>query len=592
MKKTLTVIIAAVLCVLMALPFAMMTSADTLDLTEPTYTGTNVVYVSFDNNSKEGIDNPTASPNGGSSPTQTLKVNSSAAWNDPLTTGSLKDGGKVVIVGKTMFGEDVTIPATTNPLVFTSKYNGVDYASYKDDGITYNPEKGSGGQFGAFMITGGKTVTLAGNVIFDDVYLLNRAPESYGPGIIKVTGKLVVNANVGFATLEGHIHNLEVAEGGVAFLHTLGFDAYTGTGTIVVGDEIKATVIEADFAGFSGAIVDKNGDPVFASETTTAAADTTTAAADTTTTAADTTTTVAGDTTTAAPDTTAAPESTTAPAKVEVPAKPTAPDNKIYVSFNNNTAAGVSSVTASAEGGATAAAPYKAGNLAGWTTLLEGGLKDGGKVVIVGKAYFGADYTIPATTKPIVFTSVDGDTSYVSKNEDGTYNLINKNDATGGQYGMFMICENGKTLTIDGEVIFDNTVILTRIAEGKTTSTIAVNGKMVVTNTVQFAQSNVKENYNLVVNEGGYAYLDALGFQSFAGKGTIVVGDSIKNTVKASDFAGFEGYIVDSEGNHLFVDNTPAGGNTNTGDSAVFVAIIALSAVACGAVLTMKKSRV
>ena len=47
MKKTLTVIIAAVLCVLMALPFAMMTSADTIDLTEPTYTGSKLVYVAL-----------------------------------------------------------------------------------------------------------------------------------------------------------------------------------------------------------------------------------------------------------------------------------------------------------------------------------------------------------------------------------------------------------------------------------------------------------------------------------------------------------------------------------------------------------------
>ena len=51
MKKTLTVILATVLCVLMALPFAMMTSADvTVTVpTRPTASATaDKVYISFD----------------------------------------------------------------------------------------------------------------------------------------------------------------------------------------------------------------------------------------------------------------------------------------------------------------------------------------------------------------------------------------------------------------------------------------------------------------------------------------------------------------------------------------------------------------
>ena len=276
---------------------------------------------------------------------------------------------------------------------------------------------------------------------------------------------------------------------------------------------------------------------------------------------------------------------------VVLPERPVAPTGtKVFVSFNNNAASGPNSVNASTDGGATAAAPYLTKTLADWTTLFGGNLANGGTVVIVGKAYFGADYTIPKTNNPILFTSVDGGTSYVSKNEDGTYNLINKTDATGGQYGMFTLIDNGKTLTIDGDVIFDNTVILTRISNGRTTSTIAVNGKMVVTSTVDFAQSSVKENFNLVVNEGGYAYLDAIGFESITGKGTIVIGENLKKTVKAADFAGFDGYVVDEQGNFLFASN--AGGNTNTGDYTVLVALAALCAVAAGAVLTLKKSRV
>ncbi len=644
MKRNLIIITAALLCVLMAVPFAMMTSADVTVPAEPQATGTATVYVAHKEIVEGGSD--VTSLTGGDTPDVPFRTAKFAYSEELFSTGKGANGGNIVAVGKYLidppqkapYNNVGTIPATTHPIVITAVDGNTDYTSRDGNGDIYymNDESKNAGQLGMVMIGLEKTVIFEGDVIFDNIVILNRYSTTHvsankALSVITAKSKLVVTDTVQFAEMSGGVsYVLNIEAGAYAYLHKLGFEKYTGTGTIVVGDEIKASVSEADFAGFEGKIVDKNGVELFASSNVTTTPDAVTTAPDAVTTAPDAVTTApdavttapdavttAPDATTTAPDaTTTAPDATTtapadtnapetqAPTKVEVPAKPVAPDNKIYVAFNNNATIDIS---VSEDGGATAAAPYKAEPTSAWTKLFTEGLgKDGGVVVIVGKAYFGANISIPATTKPIVFTSTDGTANFISKNADGTLNTVNKAGKEGGQYGMFMIIENGRTVTFEGDVIFDNTVILNRlsekqVSEGKTTSTIVVKKSITITNTVQFAEMTGKQNYNLIIEKDAFAYIDALGFEKYTGTGTIVVGDTIKSSVKASDFAGFEGKIVDSQGNPVFASTTtpsnpstptPSDPSSNTGDiNLALVCILGVSAVCAGAVLTLKMRR-
>ena len=590
MKRKLTVIVAALLCVLMAVPFAMMTSvADAVTVpTEPAYTGQTVHYVSFNSGVRSGLPfTINATTDGGDSASNPYSTKDGTWASFFGNNGKGKDGGTIVIVGKGYLGADLNIPATTNPIVFTSKFTpnvqgyneALDYASWNTDG-SYNTVDKQGGQFGSIMLAGGKTLTLSGTVIFDNIVIFNRSGSQ---GTVKALDKVVVKSNVTAATLTAGVeHKLEVAEGAFAYLHTTdAFKGYTGTGTIVVGDEIKNTVTEADFAGFEGKIVDKNGNALFANETTE-------------TTAGETTETTAG-------------EDTTAETKqpIEVPAKPTSKnDTVVYTAFGTNLTLGF---TPSESGGATADNPFKTNPTTAWGTLFSGAAKDGGTIVMVGKAYFGTDYTIPATTAPLVITS-GANKLYASKyqGDDATKPLYdvekagqyctvnNSTDASvAGQFGMFMI-NQGKKLTIAGEVIFDDAVILNRSQTAvDNPGTFVVTGKLVIKDNVDFVEMGGEVMYHLEVAEGGYVYLDKLGFDAYTGKGTIVVGDEIKNTVTEEDFAGFEGNIVDKYGNAIVFGTTQnPSSNPSTGDMSLVVAVVAaLSVAACISVIIVKKTK-
>ena len=217
-------------------------------------------------------------------------------------------------------------------------------------------------------------------------------------------------------------------------------------------------------------------------------------------------------------------------------------------------------------------------------------IKAGGTVVIVRKGHVGADATIPATDTPICFTGVDGDTSYISKNDDGTLNTT-----SAGQRGMFMT--DAKTITFAGDVIFDNTVLLGRKATADTYS-VAGTGKLVINDTVSIVAGTADNpTPKLNVEEGGYAYLHAAGFENYTGKGTLVIDEALKAEVEPL-LSSFEGKVeyVKSES-----DSTTTAGNTTTtaptdnpttGDTTVvFAALAALSVVACISVVIAKKSK-
>ncbi|MEE1357703.1 MAG: hypothetical protein UHG68_09105, partial [Clostridia bacterium] len=340
-------------------------------------------------------------------------------------------------------------------------------------------------------------------------------------------------------------------------------------------------------------------------ETTAGETTETTAGETTETTAGETTETTAGETT----ETTAG-EDTTAETKqpIEVPAKPTSKnDTVVYTAFGTNLTLGF---TPSESGGATADNPFKTNPTTAWGTLFSGAAKDGGTIVMVGKAYFGTDYTIPATTAPLVITS-GANKLYASKyqGDDATKPLYdvekagqyctvnNSTDASvAGQFGMFMI-NQGKKLTIAGEVIFDDAVILSRAStatDNPGSFTVANGGKLVINSNVDFVEMGGEVMYHLVVEEGGVAYLDKLGFDKYTGKGTLVINEALKAEAEPL-LADFEGEVVfvkaATDGNGSTTTTAPTD-NPTTGDLTLVVAVLAaLSVATCISVVIVKKTK-
>ncbi len=198
-------------------------------------------------------------------------------------------------------------------------------------------------------------------------------------------------------------------------------------------------------------------------------------------------------------------------------------------------------------------------------------LKSGGTYIACGKIYVGTSCEVAATDSPVMFTALDAknNINFISRNADGTPLVVNEEGTNEGQLGMFMLADQ-KTITFHGDVIFDNIVLLDRAGMEKylpTTYDVGPSGKMVITNTVEFASMRAFIPA-LSVAEGGYLFLDALGFSSITGGGTIVVGDSIKDQITEDMFKYFTGIVCSSDGSVIYYlkgDKDNAG--TNNGDN-------------------------
>ena len=272
-----------------------------------------------------------------------------------------------------------------------------------------------------------------------------------------------------------------------------------------------------------------------------------------------------------------------APTKVEVPARPTLTSEKvIYQGFNNG---------ADANDGLTKATAKKTyGKLAsesgiGIVSLLD----EGGKVVIISKSYIGEDgYTIPAFGgNTVLFTAKDVDgTSCIGKDP---------NDASGqGQWGYIMVINAGHA-KVAGNIILREIGLLDRTPTTKPQASgweVLDGATLVVEDTVVFA--GINDGYaapDLIVDEGGYAYLDTLGFLKYTGKGTIVVNNKLVDKVTKDDFAGFEGTICDEDGNVLFASAPAPVNPTPTPATGSMTVVIAAGAIlaSLGAIVALKK---
>ena len=258
MKKR---IFAIILAALMVVPFGVISaSADTITVpSEPSVVaGTGTYYVDWNKKGATSGEEGDGTGIDAENPVQTKD------WgkNGQFAT-YVQGGGTVSIVGKCYVNARATMPATATPLLFTS-YAAINLADI--DGV--NAETGAathGSQKGMVLVCNGQSITFDGDVIFDNTVLLDRGnPSNISTYSVGSTGKMVINSNVTItcttwtssngATNTGHNPILNVEEGGYAYLHAVGFSAYTGKGTLVIDEALKSEV-ESLLTNYEGTVV-------------------------------------------------------------------------------------------------------------------------------------------------------------------------------------------------------------------------------------------------------------------------------------------------------------------------------------------------
>ena len=228
MKK----IIAIVLVALMAVPFAVLSSAAIVPA-EPTLSNTEVnIYVS--DGTTSGVQAAETNPGTKESPNNRFNK----ACEFVKTTG-----GSYIIPGKGYVPKtygDTSFPATTSPVRITA-VDPVTNTRYNPDKIVDSADK-TNGQKGMFMIQNSADASnvakFFGEYIFDNISILDRSSATTQPATLSVEdgGKIVVKNTVDVikALEAGKTSILNVNAGGYAYLHAAGFSDYTGNGTIVL----------------------------------------------------------------------------------------------------------------------------------------------------------------------------------------------------------------------------------------------------------------------------------------------------------------------------------------------------------------------
>lgn len=192
-------------------------------------------------------------------------------------------------------------------------------------------------------------------------------------------------------------------------------------------------------------------------------------------------------------------------------------------------------------------------------------VKDGGTIVETGRGFVSVDYTFPVTMTPVLITAVVGEKDY----REGSTVVNEAKNGNGLQRGTFILGDKEIIATFAGEYIFNNITVFTRNKTGGAVMSVADGGKLVIgegtviTNMSESSNHTATESPTLNVDEGGTAYLHAIGFERYTGSGTIVLDRTLVATgqVAADTFAGFAGDIVYADGASVF---TPVSeGETN-----------------------------
>ena len=170
------------------------------------------------------------------------------------------------------------------------------------------------------------------------------------------------------------------------------------------------------------------------------------------------------------------------------------------VSAEDGTVAYISFTGSNDNDGLTANTPKKS-----FGTLDANGivslLANGGTMVVVGKAYIGASYSLPALSAPLTITAVYDGVDYK-----------NPEPATSPSAGMFKMKGSAK-LTINSDVTFDDIILFQENEQ----NTIVVPAGVTLTVTDKAVLMTAKDyHFKLVVEEGGKAILSKAAQETFA----------------------------------------------------------------------------
>ncbi len=446
---------------------------------------------------------------------------SKAGWGNTAGSGVMSlmtEGGTVVVTGRGMFGVDYNFEKGATPILITAKYADKDYRSGE---IVNAAKTGSGSQRGTFILGDSNvTVSFNGDYIVDDIDLFTR--NKLGGAAVKIVAnsRVVFGDGVNVTSMIESVNHtdtktpsLVVENGAFVYLYTLGFEKYTGSGTIVLSDSVIAEGgFDADtFTNFYGRVVDMRGKTVVLPSI---------------------------DLGTALPD--------------AAPSEPVVSSSTIcYVA--HSTTSGLCTSSDSNDGQSDTTSKYNWGALSGKGTMSV--LKDGGTAIITGRGMFGVDYKFEKTTSPVLITA-----KYAGKDYRSGEIVNAAKTGNGTQRGTFILGDKAVTVTFQGDYILDDVDIFTRNKTGGAKIIVSQGANVVFGDGANVTDMTASTNHtnnkrpDLQVIAGGYAYLHTAGFNSVLGSGTIVVDEALVSSgaVKMEDFAEFTGRIIYPSGKDVW----------------------------------------
>ncbi len=263
MKKLLAILFA----VLMVVPFATFASAaETVQLpAEPTVAADAPKYYV----GHEGAGDMSGKDAANYAPTHLSSTKEGVA--DALVWNKIAQGGYLIVEYKFFFNQNYTLE-TQKPVLITAldPADGINNVVLENGDLNTaatSADSNPNGQIGMVMVDCPEpiTFTIKSDLIFKDTALLHRSTKNNVTYAVADGGKLVIDSSVKFGKT-GSCFNagfgiyLDVAEGGYAFLHSAGFDKYTGKGTIVVDDAMVSLLDYSLFAEFEGKLVNSKGE--------------------------------------------------------------------------------------------------------------------------------------------------------------------------------------------------------------------------------------------------------------------------------------------------------------------------------------------
>ncbi len=149
----------------------------------------------------------------------------------------VKDGGTLVVTEKIFFPEDYTFQAN-GPVTITAKYGGKNYI---------NPEPADNPAAGAFKIGHNRTLTIASDLTFENIYMVSE--NNKDTLLVKSGATLTIDETVMSVRRMAKYFHIVVEKGGKAVINGGTFSSVTGEGEIVIGE--KAVVESTGAEGSS-----------------------------------------------------------------------------------------------------------------------------------------------------------------------------------------------------------------------------------------------------------------------------------------------------------------------------------------------------